>query len=160
MIRGQSGSGKSALASAIRAARPAHTVAIVRQDVVRREILHVDGDPGNLAVDLIGQMARYALGHGLDVVVEGILDTQRYGDMLRALVGGHDGPTYCYLYDISFEETLRRHATKPVAGAFGEQEMRAWWKGLQPVDGLDEKILEESLALDEAAARVVAEAWA
>lgn len=49
IIRGNSGSGKSSLAKAIRAARP-RGIAIVGQDVLRREVLHVRDHPETLSV--------------------------------------------------------------------------------------------------------------
>jgi hypothetical protein len=30
-------------------------------------------------------------------------------------------------FDVPFEETLRRHNTKPNKDEFGEEEMRRWW---------------------------------
>ena len=32
-----------------------------------------------------------------------------------------------YYLDIPFEETLRRHKSKPNAHEFGEKELREWW---------------------------------
>ena len=33
----------------------------------------------------------------------------------------------CY-FDLPFEETLKRHQTKPNSNDFGEEEMRRWWR--------------------------------
>lgn len=45
---------------------------------------------------------------------------------------------YAYYFDISFEETLRRHQTKPNCHSFGEKEMRRWWREKDFSDVLDE----------------------
>lgn len=112
IIRGNSGTGKSTLAAAIRAARP-RGVAIVGHDQLRREILHVRDYPGTPAAGYVDLSARYALDCGLHTVVEGILHDEIYGDLLRQLIDDHLGISRCYRYDVTFEETLRRHATKP-----------------------------------------------
>jgi hypothetical protein len=93
--------------------------------------LNQDGHP----VGLIDLAARYALSRGFHVIIEGVLNATVYQDSLRRLARDHRGLTRCYLFDVSFEETLRRHASKPVAGAFGEAEMRSWWRGFQPSTG-------------------------
>ena len=45
--------------------RPAAGIAIVGQDQLRRDILHVNEKPGNLTVGYLDLSARYALDHGL-----------------------------------------------------------------------------------------------
>jgi len=159
VLRGNSGSGKSALATAIRALRPERTLALVGQDIIRRQILGAGDGVGHPAIGLVDLTARYALEHGYDVVVEGIFNAERYGEMLRRLVADHRGVTRCYLYDLTFEETLRRHATKDVAGEFGEAEMREWWRGFEPVEGLAESVIGADESLDAAARRIVCECW-
>ena len=59
--------------------------------------------------------------------------------MLMQLVRDHCGISTRYIWDLPFQETVRRHATKPVATEFGEGEMRAWWRGFRPIRGLDER---------------------
>lgn len=85
LVRGNSGSGKTTLARALQRGRGRDQLAVVSQDVVRREVLWSDDREGNPAIGLIDLMARYALDEGLSVVVEGILHPERYGDMLRRL---------------------------------------------------------------------------
>ena len=48
--------------------------------------------------------------------------------MLHQLLNDFQGEKLIYYFDVSFEETVRRHATKPNAHEFGEAEMRQWWK--------------------------------
>jgi predicted kinase len=159
VIRGSSGSGKSSAAAAIRASRPARTVAVVGQDVMRREVLGTGDDLAGHATGLVDLTARYALSRGFDVIVEGVLNAEWYGETLLRLVDDHRGTTRCYLYDLSFEETARRHATRPLADSFGEAEMRTWWRGLQPVAGLDEAIVAETENLESTVARVIRDCW-
>ena len=48
--------------------------------------------------------------------------------MLHQLLNDFQGEKLIYYFDVSFKETVRRHATKPNAHEFGESEMRQWWK--------------------------------
>lgn len=159
VIRGNSGSGKSALAEALGACRPKGTLALVGQDVLRRDVLGVSGDDGDHAPGLLDLTARYALARGFDVIVEGILHPTVYREILCRLADDHQGMTRGYLYDVSFEETLRRHSTKPAVDEFGEAEMRAWWRGLEPIDGLDESLIGERDSLETTVLRVLSEGW-
>ena len=60
VLRGNSGSGKSSVAAALRAAC-GPGVAWVSQDLIRRVILKEKDQPGGLNIGLIDQVTRYAL---------------------------------------------------------------------------------------------------
>ena len=104
VIRGNSGSGKSSVATGVQMLRPRQTLAVISQDVLRRTILRTGDHEGNAAVDLIDMTARYALSRDFDVIIEGILNARNYGHMLTQLGADHRGITHCYLYDLTFEE--------------------------------------------------------
>lgn len=132
---------------------------MVGQDVIRRDVLGTGDDVGGHATALIDLTTRFALNRGFDVVVEGILNADWYTETLLRLVDEHRGVSRCYLYDLSFEETVRRHATKPVANAFGVEELRKWWRGCQPVEGLDEATVTDTDSLDSTLARIMNDCW-
>ncbi|MEU6720770.1 hypothetical protein ABZ897_55745 [Nonomuraea sp. NPDC046802] len=71
--------------------------------------------------------SRHALDAGYHVLLEGILTRSRYGEMLHALRRDHRGTTMLFYMDISLEETLRRHETRPQSARFGGDEMREWY---------------------------------
>lgn len=154
-LRGNSGSGKSATARALRAAS-AHKIAIVEQDYLRRIVLKerdiADGD--NIA--LIEQVTEFALARDYHVILEGILAFRRYGQMLARL-REQCPDSYFYYFDISLEETLRRHATKPNAHEFGEPQLRAWYRSDGYTGFPGERIISESASLAETVARILAE---
>lgn len=154
LIRGNSGTGKSALALAIRNSLP-RGVAIIGQDLLRRNVLHVLDTKPSLAADYIEISARFALDRGLHVVVEGILREDIYGDMLRRMISSHQGLTRCYRYKISFQETLNRHITKPNAAEFGENEMRQWWQDDDELVGVEETIIGPDQLLVDTVAMVI-----
>jgi len=126
VIRGNSGSGKSTVARALRA-RWGRGTALVDQDTLRRQILREHGDVGSpIAPGLIDVTSRYALDHGYRVILEGILDRPRYGEMLTRLIEDHGGRAF-YL-DVDWPETVRRHASRAQAGQFTVDQMRGWWR--------------------------------
>ena len=45
---------------------------------------------------------------------------------------------YAYYFDLPFEETVKRHQTKPNCHEFGEEEMRRWWREKDFSDVLNE----------------------
>lgn len=156
IVRGNSGSGKTSLARAVRKIKP-REVAIVGQDILRRQVLHVRDEPDNAAVGLIDLTARYALEQGFHVLIEGILKESIYGPMLRTLISDHQGTTFSYRYDLTFEETLRRHSTKNVSSQFGEEEMRQWWIDRDSLSGIDEIVFDAEVSLSAATRRVASD---
>ncbi|EPC81767.1 hypothetical protein Lpp126_05515 [Lacticaseibacillus paracasei subsp. paracasei Lpp126] len=71
-------------------------------------------------------IARFGLQHQRTVILEGILSAARYGDMLKTLIAEAD-QSLVYYYDLSFDETLRRHAHRAKAKEFGADVMRDWY---------------------------------
>jgi predicted kinase len=155
VLRGNSGSGKSAIASAVRQAYGMRGFAIVRQDMLRREILKEKDVPGGVNIGLIDLTARYALDHGYHVIIEGILVAERNGNMLQRLAADHRGQTAFYYLDVPFAETLRRHATKPNANEFGEAEMRRWYVPLDRLPFVEETVIPETSSLEESVALIM-----
>lgn len=156
IIRGNSGSGKSSLAKAVRAARP-RGVAIIGQDVLRREILHVRDHPGALSVPYIDMSARFALDHGLHVIVEGILHSEIYGVMLARLRSDHRGVTRSYCYELELDEALRRHRTKSLADEVTEETVASWYRSADRVPELDEAVFDAGVSAGGALERVLAD---
>jgi hypothetical protein len=97
---------------------------------MQRQILGAGDEVGGHATALIDLTARFALDRGFNVVLEGILNADWYTEVLLRLIENHRGISRCYLYDLSFDETVRRHGTKPVASAFGVSALKKWWRGL------------------------------
>jgi hypothetical protein len=145
VVRGNSGSGKSSVVEGIRE-RYGRGIAYIEQDYVRRTVFQELDDPDGANIELIGQMARYALDRGFHAVVEGILPTIRYGGMLERLHRDHGGRFY-YL-DVSFDETVRRHATRDKATAFGAADMAAWYRPRDLLDRPRETVIDEMSSLD------------
>ncbi len=99
VLRGNSGSGKTSIATEIRR-RHGRGIALVSQDTIRRTVLGERDVPGAPNIGLVATVARYALDAGYDVVVEGIMYADRYGDMLEALAHDHQGRSRFYYLDV------------------------------------------------------------
>ncbi|MFF3330518.1 AAA family ATPase [Streptomyces sp. NPDC002888] len=134
VLRGNSASGKSSVAAGLRE-RYGRGIALVSQDVLRREVLRERDMPGGVNIGLIDLTVRHALDHGFHTVLEGILYVAHYGDMLTRLVADYSGRSHCFYLDVPFEETLARHATKPIADEVGAAELRSWYRPLDLLPG-------------------------
>jgi hypothetical protein len=60
-------------------------------------------EPGAFNIELIEQIARLCLARGMVVIVEGILDANRYGAMLERLASSVNTALF-YSFDLSFAE--------------------------------------------------------
>jgi hypothetical protein len=144
-----SASGKSAVASAIRARHAARDLAIVSQDTLRRDVLREHDILGGANINLVKLTTRHAANCGFNVIVEGILRTDHYGTMLTELISGHPGPAFAYYLDIPFEETMLRHASKPQAAEYGGAEMRRWYRERDLLPGGIEHVITAESSLQD-----------
>ena len=156
VLRGNSGSGKTALSKRLQEALGPNTMRI-SHDTVRMEILNVRGEEGvRRSTPLLIELLRYGRAHSAVTILEGILPSSAYAPLFAAaadLFGAES--LFAYYYDLPFAETLARHATKPNRADFGEAEMRRWWQGRDLVASLRETVFGPELSLEEAAAQVL-----
>ncbi|MFH9612899.1 AAA family ATPase [Streptomyces pratensis] len=137
VIRGNSASGKSSVAQGLRD-RYGRGVAIVGQDVIRRNVLREHDTARGANIALLGRIARDALDAGFHVVLEGILYADRYGHMIASLVRDHCGVSSCYYLDVPLETTLARHASKADAAYLDQvtdTHLTAWYRELDLLPG-------------------------
>jgi predicted kinase len=158
IVRGNSGSGKSSVALAIRS-HLGRTCAVVAQDVIRRTILKERDLPRGVNIGLLSTVARYALDAGLHVIVEGILHAERYSDMLAELAADHRGRTGVYYLNVSFDESLRRHTTRPQASEFGPEHMREWYRERDLLGLPGEQLIPPTSSLQDTVGRILADVF-
>jgi predicted kinase len=147
IIRGNSGSGKSTVAKKLQEKLGDSTM-LIPQDIIRKLILKVKDRESNPAIELIFNIAVYGKTVGYDVIIEGIFSKPIYGEMLQRLIHAFDGNAYAFYFDISFEETLKRHGTKSPEIGFGEKEMRSWWHEKDYLGVKNEVLISEKLGED------------
>ncbi|HHT7239653.1 MULTISPECIES: kinase [Bacillus] len=133
ILRGNSASGKTTIAKELQE-HFGHGTLLVSQDVVRRDMLKVHDTMGNLSHDLLFEITKYGKEKCEFVILEGILNSRRYGDMLRELIHYFEGNAYTYYFDLSLEETIKRHNTREKRYEFGENSL---WKWYNPHDTLE-----------------------
>ncbi|WP_223690681.1 AAA family ATPase [Leifsonia poae] len=157
VLRGNAGSGKSTVARLLRE-RLGEGVALVEQDYLRRGVLGARETNDGANTDLIELVARYALTASPAVVLDGILSRDRYTSLLATLASIDGVDSWFYYFDIPFEVTVVRHASRDKAGSFGADELRRWYVERDLLDGIDERLVDSSSSAAETASRIIAEA--
>jgi deoxyadenosine/deoxycytidine kinase len=147
ILRGPSGSGKSSTAKALFKDAKRDTV-LIEQDHYRF-IFKPKDNPGEPRREMILSDVLIALKHGYDVILEGILTMKTYNTVFEALIHTHAQENYMFFFDTSFEETLKRHATRETANEFGEEDMKAWYVHQDYSYFEFEKIIPQSSSLQE-----------
>ena len=156
VLRGPSGSGKSSTAKLLRSHFDEPT-ALVEQDHLRRSILKEKDIPNGNNHDLIKQVVFFAFDHGYNVILEGIFDAQRYEHMFKEILARHPDENYFFYFDVSLDETLRRHQTKPNKDDFGEPEIRRWYKQNDFLTCQKEMVIPELENLEDLVAQILLE---
>ena len=127
ILRGNSGSGKTTIAKEIQKNFGRNTM-LISQDVIRRDMLRVKDGENTEAISLMKELLAYGREHSDIVILEGIMYADWYKPLFELAIQLYDTKVYAYYFDIPFEETLKRHQTKPNCNEFGEEAMRKWWR--------------------------------
>lgn len=147
IIRGNSSSGKTVLAENLQ--RLFHKEAIrISQDMIRREMLAVKDGKDNNTIDLIKELIVYGSINQNVVLVEGIFKREWYIDMFKEVFPFFNG-VYCYYYDISFEETVKRYKTKGNTG-YTIADMNSWWNEKDALGLRGEELISKDVCLTNA----------
>lgn len=137
ILRGNSGSGKTTIAKALQKKFGRNTM-IISQDMIRRDMLKVKDGENTQAIPLMKELLIYGNKHSEIVILEGIMYADWYKPLFELAVQLYDTRIYAYYFDLPFEETLKRHQTKPNRNDFGEEDMRKWWREKDFSDVLNE----------------------
>ena len=127
ILRGNSGSGKSTIAKELQSRFGTNTM-LISQDVIRRDMLKVKDGENTLALPLMKELLIYGHENSDIVILEGIMCADWYKPLFELSMQLYGTEVYAYYFDLSFEETLKRHKTKPNCHEFGEEAMRRWWR--------------------------------
>lgn len=147
ILRGNSGSGKTTVAKELQNRFGRNTM-LISQDMVRREILKVKDGENTQAIPLMKELLIYGNNHSDIVILEGIMYADWYKPLFELAVRLYGSNIYAYYFDLSFEETLKRHQTKPNCHEFGEEAMRRWWREKDFSDILNEVNITAEKSLD------------
>lgn len=153
VLRGNSGSGRSTVARMLQTALGPHT-ALLSQDYFRR-IIYQEREQESLAhADLLENAALHCLDRGENVILDGIFNAPRYSPMLERIAKRCDDARF-FAFDLSFDETTRRHATRPKATEFSIDEMRGWYHGWQPLSFVAEDRITADVSPTEIVERIM-----
>lgn len=152
ILRGPSGSGKTTISKML-FKNAKHKVALIEQDHYRF-IFKPAGGGSKYNSDTIHKMIKgdtlIALNDGYDVILEGILSVRAYGKVLDQIFKEHPSENYMYYFDISLEETLKRHQVRKTAKhKFGEEDMKEWYSAAHSSGHELEQIIPESYSKEE-----------
>lgn len=148
ILRGNSGSGKSTIAKKLQNRFGTNTM-LISQDVIRRDVLKVKDGKNTPALPLMKELLIYGHNHSNIVILEGIMYADRYKPLFDLSVQLYGSEIYAYYFDLPFEETLKRHQTKPNCHEFGEEAMRGWWREKDFSDVLNEVSITSERNIDD-----------
>ena len=150
ILRGNSGSGKTTVAKMLQEKFGPNTM-LISHDMIRMQILQVWSAEGvRKSLPLMIALLRYGRRNSEITILEGILPYEDYKPLFEAALEEYGENIFSYYYDISFEETLRRHQTKPNRDEFGEADMRRWWREKDFLEVIPQTVLDEDVRLEEA----------
>lgn len=140
ILRGNSGSGKTTIAKELQEKFGRNTM-VISQDVVRRDMLKVKDGETTKALPLMQELLNYGKKHSEITILEGIMYADWYTPLFECAVREFGDEIYAYYFELPFEETLRRHQTKPNCNDFGEEEMRGWWRDKDYIGFVKEAVI-------------------
>lgn len=160
ILRGPSGSGKSTVAKLL-FENATDKVAHIDQDSYRF-IFKPAGGGSKPNSGTIHKMIKHntvtALNDGYNVILDGILSVKSYEEILESIFKVHPENNFLYYFDISFEETVRRHKTRPDKLAqFSAEDMREWYSVSHKSDHQLETLISEALSVEETLEKILAE---
>lgn len=130
----------------------------ISHDMVRHEILNAGGKLGvEKSLLLMAQMLKFGREQSEVTILEGILPKSKYAPLFEEAVRLFGDNIFAYYYDISFEETLRRHKTKPQASEWGAETLRSWWVERDYLETIVETKFDKGVSLAQAAERILAD---
>ncbi|MDF7637921.1 zeta toxin family protein [Lactobacillus sp. ESL0791] len=138
LIRGNSGSGKTVLATALQHHFGYKNCLLLHQDVIRRDVLHADDHAGTPAVSLLEDLVKYGQQHYQITILEGILRKDVYGEMLQQLIKRFDKTALIYYLDIPF--TIAAEHNQMKNEPFAEEKLRCWWREDDYLGGKEQRL--------------------
>ncbi|HSX42812.1 MAG TPA: AAA family ATPase [Candidatus Saccharimonadales bacterium] len=157
VLRGPSAVGKSTIAKLLHE-RVANKTALIEQDHYRHVMFNNPHSELEAARQVMFAGIQAALEHGYDVITEGILSMGKYKTYFDALLEVHPKNNYFFYFDVSFDETMTRHATRDKSVHFNADAMREWFERSGPTGYAGECVISQNLTAEQAVAFVSQEA--
>ncbi|GAA2800253.1 hypothetical protein GCM10010441_26410 [Kitasatospora paracochleata] len=75
--------------------------------------------------------------------------------MLTRLAADHHGSSHLYYLDVDFDETVRRHATRPLATVVSPEQMAGWYRAHDLLPSGLEHVIGQQSTLDATVERIL-----
>lgn len=138
LIRGNSASGKTTLAKALQAELGENTL-LLSQDELRRHMLIAHDGFDTPTIPLLQNLLTYGYKNCQYVILEGILRSDWYEPVWKTILELYGQNVFAYYSDLSFEDTLIRHASREKSKEFGADALKRWWNDKDYLDQIHEK---------------------
>jgi len=148
VIRGPSGAGKSTVAAELHKRCP-NPALLINEDKIRFMFNNWQEPAHTASKQLATAMILQGLKSGFDVIYEGISNVKTYDKYFRQILDSHENDNYFFYLDVSFDESLKRHETRPEKSKFGAEEMSKWRDYASLAGYADETIIPESSSLED-----------
>jgi len=154
IIRGPSGSGKSSVAEELHK-RCSRQTLIIHEDRIR--IMFNDWkQPGHIANKQLATVSIIqGLKSGYDVIYEGISNIKTYDRYFQEIFAENISENFLFYLDVSFDETIKRHATRHKKSEFGVSEMKQWLSYASPTGYDSETIIPEDSSMEETVETII-----
>lgn len=154
IIRGPSGSGKSTVAKQLQKECLESTL-LLQEDAIRFLFSDWKEPDHTASKELAVASILSGLASGYNVIYEGISNIKTYGKYFERILAKHPEENYFFYLDVAFDETLKRHATRPQKTEFGPKEMKRWLAYASPTGYAYETIIPDPSTLDETVAKIL-----
>ncbi|MCD7893141.1 MAG: hypothetical protein LUG60_05490 [Erysipelotrichaceae bacterium] len=148
ILRGNSGSGKTTVGRILQQYYGSNTM-LICQDIIRRQLLRVKDGKDCPAVGMLINLVEYGYMHNEVVILEGILRNEWYEPLFQRIAQLYKDHIYAYYFELSFEETLRRHSMRSRHSDFGRKELQKWFKPHNYIYNIEEKLIYEDESVDQ-----------
>lgn len=150
ILRGNSGSGKTTVAKTIAKASK-RRMAVVDADMYRVQMFFPWGECGEDVGQLMAHNVRFCLERGYDVFWDSIFYAhQRNKDYIDNFFREyHPQDDYIFNFDVSYDETVRRHQTRHKKDDFDAEAMRKWYQPVEPLGHSFEHTIPEDSGLEQ-----------
>ena len=144
------GIGKSTVANLI-AKKAKNKIAVVDADYYRVTMLFPKPFDGNDLAALMKQDVLYCLEHGYDIIWDSIFyannrNKKYLGEFLTNI---HPTDNFIFNFDVSFEESVRRHEQRHKSNDFTADDMREWYHPIESLGYDFEYLIPESNSIDQ-----------
>ena len=96
-----------------------------------------------------------ALLSGYDVILEGILTVKSYQNIIEKIINSHQGESYIFYFNTSFNETIRRHQSKIGNFNYSSKEIKKWYLSSHKSDHKLETLIPETYSINQTINKII-----